>query len=689
MPDQNLFFNILTFDWPKENLIFYFSKTDDRSSSRIYKSNFPIGISSVFPDIHSENLEFIYTTFTYKKEGFIPLEIDASIENPDLIKQYYNRQINYYFRKVIKLIVKRGFIGENQIWTYSKKVTNSTYNIYERFSFKVQLCSVSQFPELLISYDGRSRVLKSPVSQVVKSVSQSKFINVVYKGRVLNFEDLVNEIDLDYSKAYPILNPKLEDALGIDVETIPKSNRYKSYFGKVDEMRKYLHSKSDFKKLIPLNELNFYSVPEELISKINEESNNLAFHEKEIGRTPKIDFRKLKPFKKCPHQNVHLFFIYHENDEATKDKLQDNFENGTSFYRGLTEYAGILFHTDESSSISFSNKLNPIPEISQGIERLDLSNPEIKYLAIYLTPYTKAETSKQEVRVYIKVKEMLLNRGIASQFVEPANVNGEKENDFVFSLTNMSVAILAKLDGIPWQLGSDFKNELIIGIGAFRHYADQVQYVSSAISFDNTGRFHQFEYFMKYQVDVLAGSIATKVREFTASVKPPDRIIIHFYKQLSEKELAPIEKALLELKLPNPVPIFIVTINKTEAKDIFVFDASWLHLMPISGTYISIGNKKYVLCNNARYNNNYNPKDGFPFPVKLAIDCTEPQLLENDDTINELINQVYQFSRLYFKSVMQQNLPVTIKYPEMIAEIAPYFDEKGIPPLSKSNLWFL
>ena len=165
MPDQNLFFNILTFDWPKEKLIFYFSKNDDRSSSRIHKSNFPIDISSIFPDIYSENIEFVYTTFTYKKAGFIPLEIDARNENPDLIKQYYNREINYYFRKVIKLIVKRGFIGENQIWTYSKKVTNSTYHFYERFSFKVQLCTVSQFPELLISYDGRSRVLKSQIGR--------------------------------------------------------------------------------------------------------------------------------------------------------------------------------------------------------------------------------------------------------------------------------------------------------------------------------------------------------------------------------------------------------------------------------------------------------------------------------------------------------------------------------------------
>ncbi|MDR1582145.1 MAG: hypothetical protein LBS55_02620 [Prevotellaceae bacterium] len=33
-------------------------------------------------------------------------------------------------------------------------------------------------------------------------------------------------------------------------------------------------------------------------------------------------------------------------------------------------------------------------------------------------------------------------------------------------------------------------------------------------------------------------------------------------------------------------------------------------------------------------------------------------------------NQVYQFSCIYWKLVRQQNLPVTIKYPEMVAPIA-------------------
>ena len=81
--------------------------------------------------------------------------------------------------------------------------------------------------------------------------------------------------------------------------------------------------------------------------------------------------------------------------------------------------------------------------------------------------------------------------------------------------------------------------------------------------------------------------------------------------------------------------------------------------------------------------------DGFPFPIKLAIDCTDKEQLKEVRVIKELIDQVYQFSRLYWKSVRQQNLPVTIKYPEMVAQIAPHFDGADIPQYGKDNLWFL
>lgn len=41
MSEQNLYFNILTFDFPSEKQVFYFSKEDIAKSHKIHKSIFP------------------------------------------------------------------------------------------------------------------------------------------------------------------------------------------------------------------------------------------------------------------------------------------------------------------------------------------------------------------------------------------------------------------------------------------------------------------------------------------------------------------------------------------------------------------------------------------------------------------------------------------------------------------------
>lgn len=193
---------------------------------------------------------------------------------------------------------------------------------------------------------------------------------------------------------------------------------------------------------------------------------------------------------------------------------------------------------------------------------------------------------------------------------------------------------------------------------------------------------------MKHELDILAGSISHQIREYATLNAAPARLIIHFYKTMSEEELQPIQKALADLKLD--IPVFILTINKTESEDIVAFDESWSDFMPYSGTYINIGKRKFLLFNNTRYANlSFKASDGWPFPIKLTIECTDKKQLEESRVILDLIDQVYQFSRMYWKSVRQQNLPVTIKYPEMVAQIAPHFDGNDIPEFGKDNLWFL
>ena len=193
---------------------------------------------------------------------------------------------------------------------------------------------------------------------------------------------------------------------------------------------------------------------------------------------------------------------------------------------------------------------------------------------------------------------------------------------------------------------------------------------------------------MKHELEILAGSIANQVREYVSVNNTPQRLIIHFYKTMSDEELQPIMNQLENLGLS--IPVFIITINKTLSKDLVAFDESLEGLMPKSGTHIRIGNNKHLLFNNTRYDEKViKATEGWHFPIKLKIDCTDKKQLLEVQVINDLIEQVYQFSRIYWKSVSHQNLPVTIKYPEMVAQIAPHFEGNDIPHFGKDNLWFL
>src|SRR5690606_30881010 len=152
-----------------------------------------------------------------------------------------------------------------------------------------------------------------------------------------------------------------------------------------------------------------------------------------------------------------------------------------------------------------------------------------------------------------------------------------------------------------------------------------VQYIGSAFSFTNNGRFNRFEYFLKDEIDILAGSIGSAVKQYATVNAAPDKLIIHFYKTMSEDEMQPILQQLEDLELS--IPVFIITINKTESEDIVAFDRKWKGLMPNSGTFIGIGKDRYLLFNNTRYNGSPVAKsDGFPFPIKLKIQCSIPEL---------------------------------------------------------------
>lgn len=687
MAKPNYFYNIIPFDPPFEGITLYFTDQELPEFHRAHIKLLPDNVVNHFKESNPD-LEFLYTSFTDPKEGFTDFKLEKSQLSISLQKRYFTWLIENYFQNQMELPTRIGFINECQVWVPTPKQDTEQFHLYMKFSIRVQFATVTDRFELLLSYQGQSKVLKQNAVELTHAIGSDTFNWVLYNGQLHKWEPLISDesIRVNHEEVNPILNKDIERALNLPVEIPRPSNKYKKYLDYITKFYKRFLLTDEFKSIIPLDDQGFFRVPKSKVFQTTTDSNLLEFGDEHVNDAPKYALKDNPPFEPSRLGNTTMFFIMHRKDIENAKKLKAQFEDGFKWFGGLYDYVDLVLNVQPGLSIVFDNEDNPLPEIEQKLATSEFK-PGVTYIAIYLTPIDKYTNDLQKREVYYKVKELLLKRDITSQAINPTKMLEQGKN-WVYSLPNIAIAMLAKLDGIPWRLDTPIKSELIVGVGAFLHQKENVKYIGSSFSFTNDGRFNRFEYFQKDEIDILAGSIAESVKEFATLNQDPKRLVIHFYKTMSQRELNPIIKELKELDLN--IPVFIVTINKTESQDIVAFDADWSGRMPKSGTIMNIGYNKYLLFNNTRYSN-VKPTvfDGYPFPVKIKIQCSDPELVKDVKTVKELIDQVYQFSRMYWKSLRQQNLPVTIKYPEMVAQIAPHFESEDIPPFGKSNLWFL
>lgn len=702
---QQLTFNILTFTHPSDEFTFHFFGEEKEGLQRIFKFLVPAEVIE-----HFGEQDHYYTSFdlsltdsfsvtkqtspvyieTITEDGEI---VNQKVENScfgiSLLKRYYNSKIHTYF-KDNGYIVKPNFIDDTEVWLPSQKSQDSLYNYFDKYTLKIQIARVSKFPELIISFEGTSKVFKKSLDVLYTDIAPEAFTWIIYNDQLFRHDELPEEARRYPENAFPVWNFDIRSALKQATETPERGNKYLKYKSHIKSFYANHINTEDFKAIIPINCKSFISVPEIRIGQVSHTSNKLLFGKKDgkngTDISPITGMSEYGPLSISEFSNIHLFFIFHKDDSAKAFHIEKFFKGEIAGFKGLQKYTHLNYFVVPKFSIVFHDKDNPVSEIEDLISKREFKD-DVRYIAVYISPFSKNISDDYRKSIYYKIKELLLKHRITSQVLDSEKILNPKVK-YHFSLPNIAIAMLAKLNGIPWRLDTQAKYELIVGVGAFKHVNTNVQYIGSAFSFQNNGTFNRFECFRNSEIDELAGSILNAVKEYAIHNKNLKRLVIHFYKSMKQQELQPIEDGLKKLGLE--IPVFIVSINKTESRDIVAFDENYEQQMPLSGKYIKIGYNKYLLFNNTRYNN-YPVKGiaGYPFPIKLGISCTDKELEVDPKIIRELLDQVYQFSRVYWKSLSQQNLPVTIKYPEMVAEMFPYFDGYEIPEFGKDNLWFL
>lgn len=688
---ENLLLNIIPFTaLPEQEFAFYTKR--EESFCPLFKDDVKGLIDDLVIESEEEDGPCLYTDFKPAREGATVINVDLT-ESTRFAAHYYRHLIRQYFIGVAD-VWRNNFTNEVEVWLLDKRRKDQEYNLYHQFTLKVQHCRVTTGPELVVSYDGTTKVYKKSLAEI-KNFPTELYNWINCDGELHRWKYFPEQYKLKRDKCFPVLSNTMKPHLGIAFDSPDFSNRYPKYLELLQGFYSKFLNTENFKKIIPISSKGFLKADDSIVSHISNTSNELLFGEGNIGTDPSTDFKKYGPCKPIASpKNVKFFFIYHKPDRELAPKyLYDYFLNG---YPGrwrfpkMDDFIHQPFEIEDKGSISYDSLDEAVKVVEKAIRNKD-KLPNTQYCAIYFNPIPKIDKDPERNRIYYLIKEILLNSGITSQVIrtESICVNGQPNSWFNAYLPHIEVAILAKLGGIPWRLNRPSTNELIVGIGAFYSMSRKTKFVGSAFCFDNEGGFKGFDCFGANDTVMLAGSIREAVGKFIASNYKATRLIIHFYKDIGKRELQPIIDTLNALGLP--IPVIIVTINKTESKELLAFDlSSPKKYMPYSGTYVKVGWREYLLFNNTRYNETSEPKQKeYHFPIKISFSSSKPELLDDAATIEQLIDQVYQFSRMYWKTTSQQSLPVTIKYPEMVAQIYPYFKYDKLPEFGKENLWFL
>lgn len=638
--------------------------------------------------------------------------IEINLNEQIRIARHYFNQIFYNYFKQTK-IVGTDYIDNVEIWIKDSVQRDKNTTQFLRFSLIPKFQNLTNGWELIVSFNGFSVVYNKSIDTLDLSTESFR---VIVNGEIIRYKKLSPEQKQDITKTYPVINRDLANELNVTEHREKVFNKYTQTHEKITSFAKQYLLTEEFQEIIKITSDNFIQVPKKNIDKVYDNSNALLFGGNNMGFDPyscifgsKNASNPYGPFRPTTKQNVRFFFIYHKPNEKICAQLYNTFRNGlgaetnqttgeiTYKFKPLAQCIKQPFNTEPNGSISFDNLNTAVEDIEKKLAQkfLSVDTKKTLYVALYISPVSKDDINSPHHNIYYRVKELLLDRGITSQVI---NKDNPSKNGFNFHLPNIAIAILAKIGGIPWLLPTQQDNkDLIVGVGAFRSEKIGKRYMGSAFCFNNNGVFQDFASYKDKDIESLVSDIRKAIGFFLINNqdKKLTRIIIHYYKTMSRREAQPITDMLFNLGFN--IPVFIVTINKTEACDYVAFDTDFSELMPMSGTFIKIGYNQFLLYNNSRYKGNLRFDYLFPLKVKISKVATTQEADNTKGKRNEIsmvevkgmLNQVYQFSRMYWKSVKQQNLPITIKYPEMVAEIVPHFSEQELPPFGKTNLWFL
>ncbi|HCF9567259.1 TPA: hypothetical protein NI655_001688 [Pseudomonas aeruginosa] len=308
------------------------------------------------------------------------------------------------------------------------------------------------------------------------------------------------------------------------------------------------------------------------------------------------------------------------------------------------------------------------------------------HLALVQTERDSRQLAPQK-NPYLVAKAAFLSNQIPTQFVAFETFSMAPAS-LAYTLSNLALAVYAKLGGIPWLIKSDkgIAHEVVIGLGSAAigesRFSRKERIVGITSVFRGDGGYLLSNLsnavpMSKYGEALTESLQATlqRVRNEMNWIKGDSvRVIVHAFKPMRNTEVGSVKAALKEF---SEFDLQFAFLHVKQDHPYLLFDDDSIgtkgrgEKTPVRGLFAEVGHNETLLTLTGPQQLK-RPTDGLPKPLLLS--------LHRDSTFTDIIyltKQVYWFSNHSWRSFLPAAMPVTIYYSDLVAGLLGRLDRLG------------
>ncbi len=571
----------------------------------------------------------------------------------------------------------KNFIRNPEVLLLEKQTER--YAVFNKIELKCNFQRWQAHPSLCISFAGKSFILMQAFSHLLEHHAHAAphVKKVVFNKRIYRLHELPDEAEMNPDQCYPLLNRQLATELGIDLPRHMVKDKHARHIAAVEHARKTLFPIGTEVDGLKISKQWAAVEPGKRLV-----TSDYKFGSQGTGHEVHQGLRNSGPYRSLGTKALSCFFVYRHEDHPMKERIRDLLFPDTG-KTGLADYLGGGVYYKQEADILLSGRDGYAEQVEQAMQQTTL-DPGQHYLAIYLSPYNKYDPNTYLHKMHFRIKEVLLQRQVASQTISLANA-AHPDAKLYYWLPNIAMAVLAKLGGIPWVLNKREEKSLVVGFGIYRSTKYELQYIGSSFCYGQDGTFEEFDHFEPQAIFGIAAKLEQALKRYKQRHGEPKQLVIHYHKQLSQKEFEPILKKIKAFDAK--IPVFVVHVNNSRTTAYFVRDQAGPDQFPVDGSVFALGKNDYLLYINTHHGSKKAMYQ--PMPVRCYLWASDNSLLNNEEQVQGLLQQVYDFAHLHWRSLRQPSVPVTVLYPSLLASHVAWFEGTGMTETSSNKIWFL